>query len=158
MKTLQIEEGKARNLYKNASSEFKTILEDTFGKDFFAGKVTDCIKTYEDACTELGTEPIDEATMKSAGFTDDEIVYRKIKTITEALNEGWKPNWSDSNQKKWQPYFNTVSPSGFAFVGVTYYRYAGPTAGNASRLCFKSEELAAYAGKQFTELYKDFII
>jgi len=157
MKTLQIDEKNALELYKTASAEFKQTLEDAFGKEFFTGKITDRIKTYEDACAELGIDPIDVEVMKSAGFTDDEITYRKIKTITEALNEGKMPNLNDPNQKKWIPYFNTVSPSGFAFCGTTYH-YTAPRAGNASHLCFHSEELAVYAGKQFTELYKNFIL
>ncbi|MFK2563550.1 hypothetical protein ACIXST_17935 [Bacteroides fragilis] len=34
MKTLQISEQKARELYKSGSSELKSILEESFGKDF----------------------------------------------------------------------------------------------------------------------------
>lgn len=36
MKTIQISESNARRLYKEAPPEFKMILEDTFGKDFFS--------------------------------------------------------------------------------------------------------------------------
>ena len=157
MKTLQIEESKARSIYKTASSELKIMLEDTFGKEFFSQKVTDRIKTYEDACAELGITPIDESVLLSNGFTKDEIAYRKIKTITEALNEGWKPNWNDENQKKWIPWFYPNSSSGFVFFS-TYYDCSAAFAGYGLRLCFKSDELATYAGKQFTELYKDFIL
>nr|DAM03148.1 MAG TPA: hypothetical protein [Caudoviricetes sp.] len=157
MKTLQIEESKARTLYKSASSEFKTMLEDTFGKGFFSQKVTERIKTYEDACRELNINPIDETTLTSNGFTKDEIVYRKIKTITEALNEGWQANWNDENQNKWTPYFYPNSPSGFVFYD-TDYGYSDAVAAYGVRLCFKSDELATYAGKQFVDLYKEFIL
>lgn len=155
MKQLQITEQNARRLYENATSEFKATLEDTFGKEFFSQKITDRIKNYEDACKELGIEPIDYDEMKDAGFTQDEILYRKIKTITQALNEGWKADWNDSDQYKWYPWFK-MSSGGFVF------RAAGcdcsvATAGCASRLCFKSDELATYAGKQFLQLYSDFI-
>jgi len=156
MKTLQIEEKKARELYKTASQEFKSLLEDTFGKDFLSEKLTDRIKTYEDACRELNKVPINEKEMRRKGFTDDEIVLRKIKTITEALNEGWKADWEDGNQKKWVPWFS-VSPSGFVF-GNTYYYCSHPDASYASSLCLKSDELAAYAGSQFTELYRTLIM
>ena len=157
MKTLQIEESKARSIYKTASSELKIMLEDTFGKEFFSHKVTDRIKTYKDACTELGITPIDENVLLNNGFTKDEIAYRKIKTITEALNEGWKPNWNDENQKKWIPWFYPNSSSGFVFYDTCYcYSYA--RAGTGLRLCFKSDELATYAGKQFVEIYKEFIL
>lgn len=156
MKVLQIEETNARKLYKTASPEFKQALEDTFGKEFFSGKITDRIKTYEDACKELGVAPQLEITLKELGFTLDEINLRKIKIITEALNEGWKPDWNDSNQYKYYPWFK-MSSGGFVFDG-TYCDRSDAFAGNASRLCFKSLELAKYAGKQFTKLYSDYIL
>jgi len=115
------------------------------------------IKTYEDACTKLGIEPINESEFLSKGFTKDEIAYRKIKTITEALNDGWKANWNDENQKKWIPWFYPNASSGFVFY-YAYYSYSFANAGSGSRLCFKSDELATYAGKQFVELYKEFIL
>lgn len=155
MKQLQITEQNARRLYENATSEFKATLEDTFGKEFFSQKITDRIKNYEDACKELGIEPIDYDEMKDAGFTQDEILYRKIKTITQALNEGWKADWNDSDQYKWYPWFK-MSSWGFVFGG-TNYGCSFALAGYASRLCFKSDELATYAGKQFLQLYSDFI-
>lgn len=154
MKNLQISEANARKLYKTATSEFKQTLEDTFGKEFFTQSITERVKTYEDACTELGTEPINEKVMLTAGFTEDEIVYRKLKTITKVLNEGWYPNWSDTNEYKWIPWFRVSS--GFAFYDTTY-GYSHADAGNASRLCFKTDALAEYAGRQFNDLYEAFI-
>jgi len=156
MKTLQITDTNARQMYKTATAEIKAMLEDTFGKEFFSGKIIDRIKTYEDACAELGESPVDENLLKTAGFTPDEIAYRKIKTITQALNEGWKPDWNDSNQHKWFPWYK-LSSSGFVFY-ATVYSCSGARAGNGSRLCFQSDELATYAGKQFIDLYKSFIL
>lgn len=134
MKTLQIKESKARSIYKTASSELKIMLEDIFGKEFFSREVAERIKTYEDACAELDIAPIDESVLLSNGFTKDEIAYRKIKTITEALNEGWKPNWNNEKQKKWVPYFYPNSSSGFVFDG-TDYDYSNTNAGNRLHLC-----------------------
>jgi hypothetical protein len=156
MKTLQITEKNARRLYATASAEFRTTLEDTFGKEFFFGKITDRIKTYEDACEELGEQPINEKMLRLAGFTEDEINYRKIKTITKALNEGCPPDYTNDEQPKWFPWFK-VSSSGFVF-DHTYYRCSCACAGGGSRLCLKNSDLAEYAGKQFTELYRNFIL
>lgn len=159
MKTLQIEEKKARKLYKTASQEFKSMLEDIFGKEFFSEKVTDRIKTYEDACRELNKAPINEAEMKKNGFTDDEIVYRKLKTITEALNDGWKPDMMDTNQKKWFPVFRIEpsSPSGLVFDDSNYDCWYAMAA-DSSRLFFESEEKSDHAGTTFIALYAKFII
>lgn len=155
MKTLQITEQNARMLYKTASAEFKTTLEDTFGKEFFSTKITDRVKSYQDACYELSEEPISESTLRDLGFTDDEIDYRKLKTITKALNEGWVANMYDTTERKWFPYFKVSS--GFAFYG-TGYGYSTADAGGASRLCFKTEALAEYAGKLFVEIWNDILM
>ena len=53
--------------------------------------ITKRVKTYADACAVLGIEPMNEAVLVKLGFTNDEIAYRKLKTIAEALNEGWRP-------------------------------------------------------------------
>lgn len=159
MKQLQISEQHARVLYATATPEFKTVLEDTFGAEVLNGKVTDRIKTYEDACRELGFDPNDELSddeMYQFGFTKDEIALRRIKVITKALNEGWQPDWNNANQKKWYPWFR-MSSGGFVFDDAGYDN-SSARAGYASRLCFKTEELARYAGEQFAKLYSDNIL
>ena len=55
--------------------------------------ITKRVKTYADACAVLGIEPMNETVLAKLGFTKDEIAYRKLKTIAEALNEGWRPDW-----------------------------------------------------------------
>lgn len=54
--------------------------------------ITKRVKTYADACAVLGIEPMNETVLAKLGFTKDEIAYRKLKTIAEALNEGWRPD------------------------------------------------------------------
>ena len=134
----------------------KKLIEDN--KNTIVGKgessdVRERIKTYEDACHELGIKPMDESKMRSIGFTDAEIARRKIKEITEVLNEGWIADWNDRNQEKWLPRFYVLVSAGFTFYDASY-SCMNPNAGDASRLCFKSEELATYAGRQFLALYK----
>jgi len=154
LEVIKISKSNARKLY-SIMPEFKSTLEDTFGKDFFTGKITDRIKTYEDACIELGEEPMDEKKLINLGFTTDEINYRKLKTITKALNEAWVPEWTNSNQAKWVPYFR-LSSGGFVFYGADCDCSAA-SAGYGSRLCFSSDELATYAGNQFSDIYKGFM-
>ena len=67
--------------------------------------ITNRVKSYADACKVLGIEPMDEDSMKAQGFRPDEIARRQLETITEALNEGWKPNWADTDEYKYYPYF-----------------------------------------------------
>lgn len=158
MKTLQIDEKKARQLYKTASNEFKTTLECTFGKEFFSQNITDRIKTYEDACNELGINPLDEDELTGFGLTKDDIAYQKLKVIVRALNEGWVADVCDSRVSRYCPWFRpNESPSSFD-SGGSHYDSSNARAGSGSRLCFKSEKLSDYAGKQFIELWKEFIL
>ena len=69
-----------------------TLVDDT-PKD-----VTERIKTFEDACTELGNEHplVAQYRFIANGYegeeeTDDFIAYLKLRIIIAALNEGWTP-------------------------------------------------------------------
>lgn len=158
MRTLQISEKKAMELYKNGSDELKTVLEESFGKEFFQRKITDRIKTYEDACAELGIYSLDEAKLMDFGLTKHDIAYQKLATVVKALNEDWTPDVCDSSVYRWYPWFKTNgSPSSFAFGGSSYGS-ADADAGSGSRLCLKSNELSDYCGKQFIDLWKQFIL
>lgn len=158
MKTLKISDQTARQLYETESTEFKSMLEDAFGKEFFQRSITDRVRTYEDACAELGEEPLNEEKLRNLGFSKDEIAYRKLKTIVHALNEGWAAKVYDNEECRYCPYFvHSETPSGFAFYSSNY-AYSNADAGSGSRLCFKTRELSNYGGKQFIDLWKEFIV
>jgi hypothetical protein len=152
-----MEINEARKLYQT-TCETKEKLEKDFGKKLLSDDVTERIGSYEDCCEETGDIPVNEATLKELGFTDDEIAYRMLKTITKAINEGHEPDMLDTNEKKWFPVFkvDNSSPSGFVFFYSNYcFSYAA--AGDASRLSFESEAKATFAGKTFIDLYVKFI-
>ena len=143
----------ARKLHKTATPEWKSVLENNFGKSFFSQKITDRIKTYEDACSELGEKSLDEKALKENGFTDVEIIRRKIETITRAYNEGWEADFCNPDQKKWRVWIKGLSSGGFVFYDTTCYGYSSAGAGNGSRLWFKSEECAKDAWDKFSDYY-----
>jgi len=157
MKTLELTDQEARKLHKTSNSEWKEVLERNFGKEFFSQSVIDRIKIYEDACAELGENPIDEAACKKLGMNKNDIAYMKLTQIVRALNEGWVAKVYD-NEYRWYPWFyHNESPSAFAFT-VSGYDYSAADAGSGSRLCFRTEELSNYAGKQFLDLWREFIV
>lgn len=120
--------------------------------------ITKRVKTYADACAVLGIEPINEHALAKLGFTKDEIAYRKLKTIAEALNEGWRPDWANSNEYKYWPWFvYDTAVAGFS-CAHTDGTAANTAAYFGSRLCYKTRELAAYAGRQFEGIYNDFLL
>jgi hypothetical protein len=120
--------------------------------------ITKRVKSYADACKVLGIDPVNEEALTRAGFTKDEIAYRKLKTIAAALNEGWEPDWSNGSQYKYWPWFvYDLNTAGFACANTAYA--ASDAATNfGSRLCYKTAALARYAGDTFGEIYNDFLL
>ncbi len=151
MKTLQIDENEAKKLYKDVSDEFKTLLEDTFGKDFFKFDFKD-IKTFEDAWLVL--EKTGDPNEYLQG-TDDEVAYKQLKLITEAINNGWVADWNDHCQEKHVLFLNGENYFVLRTTGViSLYTPMGIP----PRFCFETAEKAEYAGRTFTDLYKRFIL
>ena len=188
--TLNINKENVLNAYDSATDEQKAMLEIIFGKDTFKQKdITNRIKTFEDACNELGSSHSLVLAYQNTNLRDEEvakpnkdiIAYMKLRIIVAALNEGWKPQFIPG-EYRWFPYFilytkdeidkmdeetkaRVVFRSSFnanACGGVSYassyYDSASVDANVGSRLAFKTEELAEYAGKQFAEIYADFML
>lgn len=111
----------------------------------------------------------------------DIIAYLKLRIIVAALNEGWEPQFVPG-EYRWAPYFILYTKDeidkmdeetrarvvyrsyyiAYAYGGVSYAfsnivsAYVDALIG--SRLAFKSEELAEYAGQQFIEIFADFML
>ena len=158
-KSLQIDENKAFDLYQTATPEFKQMLEDSFGKEFFKRKITDRVKSYEDACAILGIDPHTSMPDTSDCPKEDRkayVAFHKLVVITRALNEGWRPDWSNTNQPKWFNWWWTKVMR--ASPVRSYFAPSSSDAHFGSRLCFKSEALADYAAETFKELYEDYLM
>lgn len=147
-KQIVISDAVARRIYPSAAPELKAILENTYNKEFFSQEITDRIKTVEDAY-----EALNRVRSYPEGLTEFEVYMRDAMVIIEALNEGWKPNWDDSSERKWRPWFYLDSPGGFRFHGSHFVFVYSYSAGG-SRLCLKSEKLCNYFAKQFLPLCK----
>lgn len=148
---------------KLTEDEGNGSIFDYFYKEEDYEEITDQVKTYEDACKVLGVEPINEQNAKAQGFRSDEIARRKLETIAAALNEGWKPDWNNTDQYKYYPYFyiqENAKGKGSAGLSCadTTHAAAYATAAFGSRLCFYASRLARYAGNQFTDLYEQILI
>lgn len=118
--------------------------------------VTERIKTYEDACRELDI-PLTPG--RCEHMTEDELAYCSLKAIAKALNEGWEPDWTDEEQEKWYPWFEVTGTNSAPLACWSAYKPGSNTyASFGSRLCFKSEALAEYAGTQFIKLYEKYLL
>lgn len=162
----------------------KLFGPDTFAISF---NVMDRIKTFQDAVAELGNDNplVWEYNQFYSEFGNlmgkDIIAYLKLRIITAALNEGWEPQYTN-DEYRYYPFFILLpkeehdalnddekqhcvgcsSNSANACGGLSYYSSAhdGSTYRNSAvgmRLAFKTKELAEYAGKQFLNLWADFV-
>jgi|ERR1035437_1721844 hypothetical protein len=157
MQTLQIDKTNAKKLYPNATAEFKIMLEDTFGKQFFSQKAIDRIKTFKDACEDQGIDPGTAVPYPNPGNDHEEAVngVAQIFIIAKSLNGDWKANFKNTSQYKYYPWFKD-SGSGSGLSYFVCVRWRTDTACGV-RLCYRDAETAEYAGKQFISIYNKFL-
>jgi hypothetical protein len=188
-KEIKISEENALNAYKNASPEGKELLEHLLGKELFKPKdIRDRVKTFEDACNELGQDhPLvvqylqTSSAYRGDALSEDLIAYLKVRIITAALNEGWTPQFT-TDEYRYYPWFVLYTQkeidemkeenkrrvlgrsvnNAHANAGVAYSSTSNASTysntGVGGRLCFKTEELAEYAGKQFLDIWAEFMM
>ena len=171
------------------SDESKNILRALYGdlvEEQDNRPITERVKTLEDAISVLGgNHPyVRHLTLYEQEFHGNEefmadlLAYYQLRIICAALNESWTPDWTDTDEYKYHPWFyiykaemdyeqkghlvdsagnnaNVIGSSVCAYESVVS---ACTGTDSYSRLAFKSSELAEYAGKQFGEIYADFLI
>jgi hypothetical protein len=148
---MELRKETAKRLFEESPEWFKKEMIQAFGKKCFEKIDFRDIKTFEDACMD---QEINPQSVYFGNDTPDEIAYKKLKICVKAINQEWTPDWSNSNQPKWWPYFNLSSGFGFS---VSNFGYAYAYSGVGSHLCFESEEKASYAAQQFIDIYKEFL-
>ena len=196
---MEIKEENIISAYNTADDNGKKLLQALFPNTQLEAKktsekrpITERIKTFDDACEVLGeNDDLVKAykeTMPSCTYTDakDILAYLKLRIICAALNEGWKPKFTE-DEYRYYPWFylysereveemdeeekqklNLISTGallgGAANSGADDgfgYVYTNSVPSDAaahigSRLCLKSDTLAIYCGKQFIDIWADF--
>lgn len=167
-----------------SKEQVQNEMHKVFGEETFKPKdIMERVKTFEDACHELGIEPDKWLQDKAElGFEPDVIAYMKLRIICKALNEGWEPQFTE-DEWRYYPWFTLWTEDELSeksdewktdrhLISTGEYQtdYAGlvcaasayaPSAANAyigSRLCLKSDTLAVYCGKQFINIWADFCL
>ena len=110
----------------------------------------------------------------------DVVAFLKLRIITEALNEGWHPKFTD-DEYRYYPWFYIYTKEEYDnFSEEEKRRCVGRASSNANangglvysnafdassysdafygvRLAFSNRDLAEYAGKQFIDIWADFV-
>jgi hypothetical protein len=150
---------KAQEVAKDEEAGFVSVLE---LKDKYARRkdITERVKTFEDAMKVVG-EDAKEFEKICERLSPDEIAYKKLKIIAEALNEGWDWKGIDENQERWFPWFYRKIENGKACGLLCASTENVPSARVVtigSRLFVKTDELARYFGEQFIELWREYYL
>ena len=150
--------------------------------------ITERVNTFEDAVKELGeSHPLIAAYNGYKSAIDpvvaedaDVVAYLKLRIIAAALNEGWKPQFTD-DEYRYYPWFVLYTEEEYNELdeeeksrvvyrsshnananGGVAFSYANIGSSNTSanigsRLAFKNSDLARYAGKQFLDIWADYV-
>lgn len=143
------------------------------------------VKTFDDAVAILGNDNqavIDYYAIADKTCTEDILAFAKLRVIAEALNEGWKPKF-DSDEYRYYPWFYIYTKEEYEeldedkkkacrvvgrsvsyshAIGGLVYAYANYASSysssyHGSRLAFKTRELAEYYGRQFIDIWQDYL-
>ena len=114
------------------------------------------------------------------GWARTVVAFLKLRIITEALNEGWHPKFTE-DEYRYYPWFyiytkeeydnfseeekrrcvGRASDNAGANGGLVYsYAFNASSNSNSSygvRLAFSNRDLAEYAGRQFIDIWADFV-
>lgn len=190
-KTIQIEvpDGKKAEWQE---VDGKTVLVMVDEKD--NRTVTERIKTFEDACNELGEDhpmvSVYDALVSRANgeqslaewMGKDVVAFLKLRIITEALNEGWHPKFTE-DECRYYPWFYIYTKEEYdnfseeekhrrvdrvVYRGFNHaYSSGGVSCASAdydasyadvgSCLAFSNRDLAEYAGKQFIDIWANLV-
>ena len=159
MQTIKLSVENARKMYPTACAEIKTMLEDSFGKESLKLKVTERIKTWEDAANEMGIDPVTSPPfpIPVGSFQEAANAFFKLDVIATVLLEGVELDWTNEDQYKYYAWFNNYKPgSGFSFYD-TSYDWTSTNAGGGARLCVDTAEKAEYFGCQFIDIFNQFL-
>lgn len=114
-------------------------------------------KKYEAVCKAIGRDPkfLPDTTGMSEHDAKSQVLHFKVTGVVDAYNEGWVADWKDANQEKFIVWFDMgPSPSGFSLNDVSYCYSLSSV---ASRLCFRSREVAKAAVADHKALFKEYM-
>ena len=113
------------------------------------------IKTFSAACKALKLNASELISKWEAnGFPKHIIAELMLEIFIEAINGDWKPDFANTNQKKWFPVFYYDLKKGFVLNIVDYLCAYSRV---SSRLCYENEEKAIHGCKYGIKIYNDYL-
>ena len=112
------------------------------------------VRGFESAC-ELNNQSAYtiEKRWKNAELTNYQIEHLKLEYCIKTINEGWTPNWNNSNEYKW---YNWLEKKSSGCVGcLSSYLFSDSYMGFS--LYYETEEKAKHGIKYFLNYYNSIL-
>ena len=103
----------------------------------------------------LDITKIPDVSMLPPQFQKAVLAHFILMVCAKAVRGNWVPDWTNSRQWKYYPWFDMRSGSGLSYDGYAYV-YSASNVG--SRLCFETSEQAEFFGKTFIAQYEDLFL
>jgi hypothetical protein len=164
MNTITINRENAIAAYNQAEGTTRVMLGTLFGKQITNPDPCEIFKTWEDVADaerirtdnmpyKFPEKPAER--LANAAFKLAVIFEAFNKRTGDDFNEKWIPDYGNKDQWKYEPFFAGV-PSLGAFVyshadSAYTYTFLG------ARLCTENDDYATYIGKQFIDIWNEFL-
>lgn len=153
--TFEVDKDFILKAYDAACADWKQKLKEKFS-EVFPKNTSERVKTFEDVISILELKRQEYWIPYNNPSTPQEKslnAQARLFKIAEAYNEGWKPNWDNSSEYKWFPYYyksdGSWSVSHDGWPALLYF---------PSGLVFKSKELSIDAYNKFKDIFDDYFM
>ena len=185
--TVQVPDGKDAVWQKVENvGQVLMLIDETNDAKIDDRPVTERIKTFEDAYNALGeVNPLCKHYDNMRYLEDEQLpgkdilAYLKLRIIAAALNEDWTPQFT-KDERRYYPYFYLYTQQEIdemseddkkelwlfggnsnngSLCGLAYTRngWSNSYSDFSARLAVKNYDLALYFGKQFIEIWSDYV-
>lgn len=163
--------------YNSADNVGKKLIRELFPNFSVLIPVTERILTLRGACRELGEDhPFVESLIQVSDLNTEDVnllAFLKLRVICTALNEGWVAKPEDKGYYPGFEFFSKVEvkdinedfPDGMCFIEPRFdTEFAAVcctsimTLVSENCLLLRTPELAKYCGKQFIDIWMDYLL
>lgn len=172
---IEIEKKKLEEAFSLACSNTKNVLLTLFGKEAVLPERPDYsdyrnIKTINDVYKAFH---IDERIfeLNISDLPKDVQAFMKLRMVRDALNPRWIPDWANTDEYKYYPWFKIEKKDIPAGVGSAYSgvalgvsclsSYAVASSSDAccgGALASENREIAIWFGEHFADIWKEFLL
>lgn len=115
-KTIEVKVEDIKRVFDEANDNVRNCILNLFPQIKEDLQITDRVKTFEDACRELGEDHPFVLAYQNTNLRDPEVAddnkdvlaYLKLRIITAVLNEGWTPQLVE-DERRYYPFFHICS-------------------------------------------------